>query len=68
MKVPDLEEIIVVKDFLDIFSEELPRLPLDREIDFGIDVPRDTTDIYFSLSYGSIGAKGFKGPIAGSFR
>ena len=68
MKVPDLGEIPVVKDFLDVFSEKLPRLPPDREIEFGIDVPPGTTDIYSSLSYGSVGAKGTKGSIAGSFR
>ena len=39
MKVPDLGKILVVKDFLDVFLEELPGLPLDREIEFGIDVP-----------------------------
>ena len=42
MKVPDLEEIPVVKDFLDVFPEKLPRLPPDREIEFGIDVPLGT--------------------------
>ena len=40
MKVPDLEEIPVVKDFPDVFPEELPGLPLDREIEFGINVPQ----------------------------
>ena len=42
MKVPDLGEILVVKDFLDVFPEELPRLPSGREIEFGIDVPPGT--------------------------
>ena len=32
--------ISVVKDFLDVFPEELPGLPLDKEIEFGIDVPQ----------------------------
>ena len=45
MKVPDLKEIPVVKDFPDVFPEELPRLPLDREIEFGIDVPPGTQSI-----------------------
>ena len=40
MKVPDLEEIPVVKDFPDVFPEELPGLPPDREIEFGIKVPQ----------------------------
>ena len=42
MKVPNLGEIPVVKDFLDVFPEKLPGLPLDREIEFGIDVPSRT--------------------------
>ena len=32
MKVPDLGEILVVTDFPDIFLEELPGFPPDREI------------------------------------
>ena len=39
-KVPVLEKIPVVKDFLDVFPEELPRLPSDKENEFGIDVPQ----------------------------
>ena len=39
-KVPVLEEIAVVKDFLDVFLEELPGLSPDKEIEFGIDVPK----------------------------
>ena len=48
MKVSDLGEIPVVKDFLDFFSEELPGLPLDRKIEFGIDVPLGTQPISIS--------------------
>ena len=40
MKVPNLEEIPVVKDFPDVFPEELLGLPPDREIEFGINVPQ----------------------------
>ena len=29
-----LEDILVVKDFPNVFPEELPGLPLDREIEF----------------------------------
>uniref|UniRef100_A0A803QSA3 Reverse transcriptase n=1 Tax=Cannabis sativa TaxID=3483 RepID=A0A803QSA3_CANSA len=32
------EEVKVVKEFLDVFPEELPRLPPQREIDFVIDL------------------------------
>ena len=45
MKVPDLGEIPVIKDFLDVFLDELPRLPSDQEIEFGIDVPSGTQPI-----------------------
>ena len=31
-------DILTVSDFLDVFSEELPRLPPHREIEFAIDV------------------------------
>ena len=40
MKVPDLGEISAIKDFSDVFLEELPGLPPDREIEFGINVPQ----------------------------
>ena len=33
-----LEDIPVVRDFPDVFPEDLPGLPPDREIDFGIDL------------------------------
>ena len=45
MKVSNLWEILVVKDFLDVFHEELPGLPPDRKIEFGIDVPPKTQPI-----------------------
>ena len=45
MKVLDLGEIPVVKDFLNVFPEELPGLPPDREIEFGIDVPPGTQPV-----------------------
>ena len=49
MKVPALGEILVVKDFSDIFPEELPGLPPDREIEFVIDVPLGTQPISIPL-------------------
>ena len=39
-KVPVLKEIPVVKDFPNVFPEELPGLLPDREIEFGINVPQ----------------------------
>ena len=35
-----MEEILVVKDFLNVFLEELPEFSTDKEIEFGIDVPQ----------------------------
>ena len=32
-------KVQIVKDFLDVFPEELPGLLPDKEIEFGIDVP-----------------------------
>ena len=39
-KVPVLEKIPIVNDFLDVFLEELPELSADKEIEFGINVPQ----------------------------
>ena len=33
-------KVQVVKDFLDVFPEELLGLPPDKEIEFGMDVPQ----------------------------
>jgi hypothetical protein len=36
------DNIRVVRDFLDVFPEELPGMPLDREVEFVIDLlPRN---------------------------
>ena len=37
-KVLSSEEVPVVRKFQDVFPEELPRMPSDREIEFGIDI------------------------------
>ncbi|XP_070029088.1 uncharacterized protein [Nicotiana sylvestris] len=37
-EVPSLESVPVVNEFPDVFPDELPGIPPDREIDFGIDV------------------------------
>ena len=44
-KVPVLEKIFVVKDFLDVVPEELLGLPSGKENEFGIDVPPRTQPI-----------------------
>ncbi|XP_070043293.1 uncharacterized protein [Nicotiana tomentosiformis] len=40
-----IENVPVVREFSDVFLENLPRLPPVREIDFGIDLPHDTHPI-----------------------
>ena len=37
-ETPTLDEIPIVREFPDIFPEELPGLPPDREIEFSIDL------------------------------
>ena len=37
-KWPKLEQMLVVKEFVDVFSEELTGLSPDREIEFGIEL------------------------------
>ena len=40
-----LEDVLVVRDFLDVFPDDLPSLPPEREIDFPIDLVPGTTPI-----------------------
>ena len=40
-----LEIFLVVNDYLDIFLKDLPGIPPEREIDFGIDLLLDTQPI-----------------------
>jgi hypothetical protein len=41
LKEAKLEEILVVNEFEDVFPQELPGMPPDREIEFTIDlIPR----------------------------
>ena len=40
-----IETIPVVNEFSDVFSEDLPGLPPDRDVEFAIDVMPDTTPI-----------------------
>ena len=40
-----IEEIPIVQEFKDVFIEELPGIPLDREIEFTIDLLLDTAPI-----------------------
>lgn len=40
-----MDEILVVKEFPDVFSNELPGLPLVREVEVSIDILLGTTPI-----------------------
>jgi len=44
-EAPTLESVPVVKEFPEVFPDELPRIPPNREIDFGIDVMPGTQPI-----------------------
>ena len=43
--IPDLTSILVVCEFPDVFSEDLPRLPPDREVEFSIELEPGTAPI-----------------------
>ena len=45
MGVLGVEDIPVVREFPDVFPEELPDLPLVREIDFSIELLPETMPI-----------------------
>ncbi|GKV36664.1 hypothetical protein SLEP1_g44770 [Rubroshorea leprosula] len=40
-----LEDILVVREFPDVFPEDLPSLPLDREVEFAIDLVPGTEPV-----------------------
>lgn len=42
---PKLEEILVVNKFVDVFPEELPGLPPDREVEFTIELAPGTAPV-----------------------
>lgn len=44
-EAPGIDSVPVVRDFLDVFLIYLPRLPLERDIDFGIDPVSGTKPI-----------------------
>lgn len=41
-QIPSLESVPIVNEYLDIFLEELPGVPSEREIDFDIELLPDT--------------------------
>ncbi|KAH0661557.1 hypothetical protein KY284_026488 [Solanum tuberosum] len=44
-KIPSLDSVPVVKDFLEVFPDDLPGIPPEWEIDFDIDLLPDTQPI-----------------------
>ena len=44
-KVPNIQDIPVVNEFEDVFPENLPGLPPDREIEFTIELAPGTTPV-----------------------
>jgi hypothetical protein len=43
--IPEIQDILVVCDFPDVFPEHLPGLPLERDVEFVIEVKPGTTPI-----------------------
>ena len=41
----DVEKILLVREFLDVFLEELPGIPPEKEVDFSIEIVLGTTPI-----------------------
>jgi hypothetical protein len=46
MKVTALEEILVVQEYPDVFPEELLGMPLDRDMEFLIELLPETPPIF----------------------
>ena len=44
-KVPSIESVLIVREFLDVFPTDLPGVPPDRDIDFYIDLEPSTRPI-----------------------
>ena len=47
----NLEDILVIKEFPDVFPEELPGLPPERKVDLSIEIAQGTTPISRTLYY-----------------
>ena len=44
-KVPSIESVLIVREFLDVFPADLPSMPPDTDIDFCIDLEPGTHPI-----------------------
>ena len=51
-QTPTLQSVNVVNELSDVFLDDLPGIPPDRRIEFGIDLLPDTRPILYSLPYG----------------
>ncbi|KAH0720184.1 hypothetical protein KY290_005094 [Solanum tuberosum] len=47
-ETPTLDYVLLVNEFPEVFPEDIPRVPPEREIDFGIDILPDTQPISIS--------------------
>lgn len=47
----NVDSIAIVRKFIDMFPKDLPRLPLDQEIEFVIDVTPGTESILITPYY-----------------
>ena len=45
VEVPPLQRFVIVSEFLKVFPDDLPLVPPEREIDFGINFIPDTRPI-----------------------
>ncbi|KAH0679464.1 hypothetical protein KY284_020549 [Solanum tuberosum] len=45
VEVPPIQSVPIVRDFPEVFPDDLPGVPPEREIDFGIDIIPDTRPI-----------------------
>ena len=48
-KVPSIESVFIVREFLDVFPADLPRMPPDKDIEFCIDMEPGTRPIPYPL-------------------
>ena len=44
-EVPSIDSVSIMNEFQDVFPEDLPGIPPEREIDFGIDIDLSTKPI-----------------------
>jgi hypothetical protein len=50
MEVPRMEQVSIVKEFIDVFPDDLPGLPPNREIEFCIDLVSGTNQSLWLLT------------------